>query len=94
MAAARTMLHPGRDWNGKDGVMAAHGTPEYSVADGNDYPAHEQTYLSFLSLVKWVMGFVIVIVDRDGLFPDLSGRARRHGARTARHERGRPLEAS
>ena len=33
--------------------MAAHDTPEYSVADGNDYAAHEQTYLNFLSLVKW-----------------------------------------
>jgi hypothetical protein len=42
--------------------MAAHGTPEYAVADGNDYAAHEQTYLSFLSLVKWVMGVIIVIV--------------------------------
>jgi Bacterial aa3 type cytochrome c oxidase subunit IV len=42
--------------------MAAHGAPEYSVAEGNDYPAHEQTYLNFLSLVKWVMGTVIVIV--------------------------------
>ena len=42
--------------------MAAHGAPEYSVADGNDYPAHEQTYLTFLSLVKWVMGVVILIV--------------------------------
>ena len=42
--------------------MAAHGTPEYSVAEGNDYPAHEQTYLNFLSLVKWIMGTVIVIV--------------------------------
>jgi hypothetical protein len=42
--------------------MAAHDTPEYSVAAGNDYPAHEQTYLSFLSLVKWVMGLVIVIL--------------------------------
>ena len=42
--------------------MAAHDTPEYSVAEGNDYPAHEQTYLSFLSLVKWVMGLIIVIL--------------------------------
>ena len=42
--------------------MAAHGAPEYSVAEGNDYPAHEQTYLSFLSLVKWVMGLVIIIL--------------------------------
>jgi hypothetical protein len=42
--------------------MAAHGAPEYSVAEGNDYPAHEQTYLNFLSLVKWIMGTVVVIV--------------------------------
>ena len=56
------MPNPGRDWNGKDRVMAAHGAPEYSVAEGNDYLAHEQTYLSFLSLVKWVMGLVIIIL--------------------------------
>ena len=36
--------------------MAAHGAPEYSVAEGNDYPAHEQTYLNFISLVKWAWG--------------------------------------
>ena len=42
--------------------MAAHGAPEYSVAEGNDYPTHEQTYLNFISLVKWVAGFVILIV--------------------------------
>jgi hypothetical protein len=42
--------------------MAAHGAPEYSVAEGNDYAAHEQTYLSFLSLVKWMLGIAIVIL--------------------------------
>ena len=42
--------------------MAAHDTPEYSVAEGNDYAAHEQTYLNFISLVKWVMAVVIVIL--------------------------------
>jgi len=42
--------------------MAAHDTPEYSVAEGNDYAAHEQTYLNFISLVKWGMGIVILIV--------------------------------
>jgi hypothetical protein len=42
--------------------MAAHGTTEYSVAEGNDYPAHEQTYLGFLALVKWGLITVIVIV--------------------------------
>jgi hypothetical protein len=48
--------------------MAAHGAPEYSVADGNDYPAHEQTYLTFLSLVKWTGGFVILIVVGMAIF--------------------------
>jgi hypothetical protein len=42
--------------------MAAHGTPEYSIAEGNDYVAHEQTYLTFLSLVKWILGTIIVIL--------------------------------
>jgi hypothetical protein len=42
--------------------MAAHDTPEYSVAEGNDYAAHEQTYLNFIALVKWGMGIVILIV--------------------------------
>jgi hypothetical protein len=42
--------------------MAAHGTPEYAVADGNDYAAHEQSYLGFLSLVKWVLGCIIILL--------------------------------
>lgn len=42
--------------------MAAHDTPEYSVATGNDYPAHEQTYLAFLSLVKYGLLTVVVIL--------------------------------
>ena len=42
--------------------MAAHDTPEYSVAEGNDYAAHEQTYVNFIALVKWGMGIVILIV--------------------------------
>jgi hypothetical protein len=33
--------------------MADHGTVEYTTAPGNDYPAHEETYLMFLKLVKW-----------------------------------------
>ena len=59
--------------------MAAHGAPEYSVAEGNDYPAHEQTYLGFLSLVKWIMGCHRHHPDRDGLFSDVSGWAPCHG---------------
>lgn len=42
--------------------MAAHGDPEYAVAEGNDYAAHENTYLNFLSLVKWIMGFVVILL--------------------------------
>jgi len=48
--------------------MAAHGAPEYSVAEGNDYAAHEQTYLNFLSLVKWIMRTVVVIVGGMAYF--------------------------
>jgi hypothetical protein len=46
----------------KDRAMAAHGNPEYAIADGNDYAAHEQTYENFLSLVKWGLTCVIIIV--------------------------------
>ena len=42
--------------------MAAHGTPEYSVAEGNDYEAHEQTYRTFLALVKWVLLVIVIIL--------------------------------
>ena len=40
--------------------MAAHDSPEYSVAEGNDYAAHEQTYLSFLTLLKWAIGMIVI----------------------------------
>jgi hypothetical protein len=49
----------------EDRVMAAHGTQEYSVAEGNDYPAHEQTYLNFLALVKW--GIIIIVLILIGM---------------------------
>ena len=39
--------------------MDAHGTPEYSTATGNDYPAHEQTYQMFTYLV--LIGIILVI---------------------------------
>jgi hypothetical protein len=48
--------------------MAAHDTPEYAVADGNDYAAHEQTYLNFISMVKWGMGLVVLIVIGMAIF--------------------------
>ena len=42
--------------------MADHGELEYATADGNDYPAHEQTYHSFITLVKVCLAVVVVIV--------------------------------
>ena len=39
--------------------MAAHGTPEYSTAAGNDYPAHEETYLNFTYMV--LIGIILVV---------------------------------
>lgn len=33
--------------------MADHSEVAYTTADGNDYLAHEQTYLGFVALVKW-----------------------------------------
>lgn len=42
--------------------MADHGEVEYTTATGNDYPAHEQTYNNFITLVKVTMAIVIVIV--------------------------------
>jgi hypothetical protein len=42
--------------------MADHGKVEYATAAGNDYPAHEQTYRTFVTLVKWhVIGLVILL---------------------------------
>ena len=39
--------------------MAAHDTPEYSTATGNDYPAHEATYQSFVFLVLVGICYVV-----------------------------------
>jgi hypothetical protein len=42
--------------------MADHGELEYAAADGNDYAAHEQTYLSFVKMVKVGITVVVIIV--------------------------------
>jgi hypothetical protein len=42
--------------------MADHGEVEYATATGNDYPAHEQTYHNFITLVKVIMTVVVIIV--------------------------------
>jgi hypothetical protein len=42
--------------------MADHGEVQYATADGNDLAAHEQSYQNFVTLVKVIMGAVIVII--------------------------------
>ena len=42
--------------------MADHGDLEYATADGNDYPAHEQTYRHFITLVKVCIVVIAAIV--------------------------------
>ena len=42
--------------------MADHAEVEYSIATGNDYPAHEQTYRTFISLTKVMMAIIVIIV--------------------------------
>jgi hypothetical protein len=42
--------------------MADHGEVEYAHATGNDYPAHEQTYHSFITLVRGILAAVVIIV--------------------------------
>jgi hypothetical protein len=48
--------------------MADHGELEYASATGNDYPAHEEMYRNFITLVKVVMGIVVAIVILMAIF--------------------------
>lgn len=48
--------------------MADHSEVAYTTADGNDYPAHEQTYLAFLAMVKWGTISVIAILVLMAIF--------------------------
>jgi Bacterial aa3 type cytochrome c oxidase subunit IV len=42
--------------------MADHGEPQYATAEGNDYAEHEKTYRLFITLTKWITGFIIVLL--------------------------------
>ena len=42
--------------------MADHNEVAYTTADGNDYKEHEKTYLMFLTLTKWVIVHLVVIL--------------------------------
>jgi len=42
--------------------MAEHREVEYATATGNDYEDHERTYRRFLTMTKWSVYSVIVIL--------------------------------
>jgi hypothetical protein len=42
--------------------MADHAELEYASAMGTDYPAHEQTYRDFITLVKVSVATIVVIL--------------------------------
>jgi Bacterial aa3 type cytochrome c oxidase subunit IV len=42
--------------------MADHGELEYATATGNDYASHEQTYVSFIKMVKMGIAAVVIIL--------------------------------
>jgi hypothetical protein len=48
--------------------MADHAEVAYSTAEGNDYPAHEETYEGFIKLVKYGTGSVILILALMAIF--------------------------
>jgi hypothetical protein len=54
------------DW--LERLMAEHNEVAYTTADGNDYPAHEQTYEGFIKLVKYGTGSIILILALMALF--------------------------
>ena len=49
-------------------IRADHSEVAYTTADGNDYPAHEQTYEGFLKLTKYGTIAVIAIVALMAIF--------------------------
>jgi aa3 type cytochrome c oxidase subunit IV len=48
--------------------MAEHSEVAYTTADGNDYAAHEQTYESFIKLVKYGTAAVVFILAMMAIF--------------------------
>jgi hypothetical protein len=48
--------------------MAEHNEVAYTTADGNDYPAHENTYEGFIKLVKYGSAAVILVVALMAIF--------------------------
>jgi hypothetical protein len=48
--------------------MDDHGQIKYATASGNDYPSHEQTYHTFVTLTKTAILVLAVIVILMAIF--------------------------
>jgi hypothetical protein len=48
--------------------MADHGVSEYAVATGNDYAAHEETYVRFLAFAKWGTITIVCVLILMAIF--------------------------
>jgi aa3 type cytochrome c oxidase subunit IV len=48
--------------------MADHGEVEYATADGNDYAEHEATYEMFISMTKYMVGFLVILLGLMAYF--------------------------
>jgi hypothetical protein len=48
--------------------MDDHGQMEYATASGNDYPAHEQQYHTFVTITKFFVAVIAVILILMAIF--------------------------
>jgi hypothetical protein len=48
--------------------MDDHGELEYATASGNDYPAHEKMYRTFVTLTKTFLAVIAIIVILMAIF--------------------------
>ena len=48
--------------------MDDHGQLEYATATGNDYPAHEQMYRTFVTLTRSAIAVIAVILNLMAIF--------------------------
>jgi Bacterial aa3 type cytochrome c oxidase subunit IV len=48
--------------------MSNHSEVAYSIADGNDYQAHEDTYEGFIKFAKYGTAIVVAIVSLMAIF--------------------------
>jgi hypothetical protein len=49
-------------------AMDEHGQLEYAAASGNDYPAHEQMYHTFVTMTKVFVAVIAVIMILMAIF--------------------------